>query len=135
MLGIPADVNITRQFRVLVGMLAREPLREFWDYLSIEGFYFGDFGLNVRALDSKVWAICQEQKLVLITANRKAAGPDSLEETIRNNNSPESYPVLTFSDPTRFLKDKAYASKVADNVLDFLLDIEIYRGSGRLYVP
>ena len=135
MLGILADVNITRQFRVLVSMLAQEPWREFWDYLCIKEFYFEDVGLDAKAPDSQVWAICQSKKLVLITANRNAAGPDSLEEAIRKHNSPDDLPVLTLSNHKRFLKDKAYASKVADKAIDFLLDIEIYRGSGRLYVP
>jgi hypothetical protein len=33
------------------------------------------------------------------------------------------------------VRDKAYAERVAERLLDYLMTIENYRGVGRLYVP
>ena len=38
-------------------------------------------------------------------------------------------------DADRMLRDKAYASAVADKVLQYLFDMNQHRGAGRLYVP
>ena len=72
---------------------------------------------------------------MLLTENRNAEGPESLEETIRTLNTPNSLPVLTMTNPRRFARDKSYADRVTDRVLDYLLDLDNLRGTGRLYVP
>jgi hypothetical protein len=35
----------------------------------------------------------------------------------------------------RVLRDRLYAEAVANRLLEFLFDIDSYRGSGRLYLP
>ena len=42
----------------------------------------------------------------MITGNRNDDGPDSLEATTRNENQPESLPVITIGDADRVLRDR-----------------------------
>jgi hypothetical protein len=72
---------------------------------------------------------------VLLTSNRNADGPDSLEATIRAENQPDSLPVITISNHERVLQDRQYAERVAESLLDYLERIDEVRGTGRLYVP
>ena len=46
-----------------------------------------------------------------------------------------SLPVFTLANEQRVLRDRLYAEAVADRLLEFLFDIDSYRGTGRLYVP
>jgi hypothetical protein len=71
----------------------------------------------------------------LITANRHDEGPDSLESTIRDLNEPLSLPVFTIADPGLVLASRDYAERVALQVLEFLLELDNFRGVGRLFVP
>jgi hypothetical protein len=96
---------------------------------------FRDLGLAPAASDAVVWQICQDQQIALITANRNADGPDSLEETLRTRNRPDSLPVFTVSDAQRVLHSPDYAERVAVKLLDYLMNIDRVRGTGRLYLP
>ncbi len=71
----------------------------------------------------------------MITGNRNDDGPTSLEATIRNENQPDSLPVITIGDADRVLRDRIYAEKVAERLLDYLMRIDEVRGTGRIYVP
>ena len=75
--------------------------RELWFDLSISVESFESLGLRS---DATIWRTCQEQKLILITANRNADGPSSLETVIRDENQPESLPVMTLADARRVLR-------------------------------
>ena len=69
--------------------------------------------LSYNAPDALIWRTCQREGLVLITGNRNDDGADSLEATIRNENQPDSLPVITIADADRVLQDRLYAEKVA----------------------
>jgi hypothetical protein len=71
----------------------------------------------------------------LITANRNKRGPDSLEAVIQHENQPDSLPVITIADSKRVLKDRQYAHTVAERLLEKLIAIDDFRGTGRIYVP
>jgi len=92
-------------------------------------------GLSNKANDSEVWQKCQSEDVILFTGNRNGDGPTSLELTIRQHNQPDSLPVITLGNPRRFTLDRAYAERAADQFLGYLLDLGVYRGAGRLYVP
>ncbi len=79
--------------------------------------------------------MCQREGLVLLTGNRNHDGDDSLEETIWQHSQPHSLPVITISDVRRFGKDSAYDARLAEDLLTYLVDIDKYRSTGRLYVP
>jgi hypothetical protein len=38
------------------------------------------------------------------------------------------------ANPERFLSDKAYAARAADRLLQYLADLNNYRGTGWLYI-
>ena len=82
-----------------------------------------------------MWEVCQREQVVLLTANRNDAGPESLEATMQQHNTPESLSVFTLANDQRMLRDRPYAEAVADRLIEFLFDIDSYRGTGRLYLP
>lgn len=82
-----------------------------------------------------MWRKCQSNQLILVTANRNAKGQDSLEATIRQLNTPDSLPVITLANARRLMHGKKYAERAANKLLEYLFDIDVHRGSGRLYIP
>jgi hypothetical protein len=58
-----------------------------------------------------------------------------LESTIRSGNDETCLPVFTLANEDRFQNSREYASRVVEDLLEYLLDIELYRGTGRLYLP
>jgi len=72
---------------------------------------------------------------VLITANRNREGEDSLEATIRRENTPTCLPVITLTDPSRIVHEKQYARRAAERLIEHLFDIEKMLGTGRLFIP
>ena len=71
----------------------------------------------------------------MITANRDDDGPDSLESVIWSENQPDSLPVVTVADPDCVLRDRLYAEMVAERLLEKLIAVDDFRGTGRIYVP
>jgi hypothetical protein len=82
-----------------------------------------------------VWKTCQAHSVILVTANRNKRGSESLEATIQELNDSTCLPVLTIAAPQRLRKDTDYREHVAARMLDILMHIEEYRGTGRLYLP
>jgi hypothetical protein len=70
-----------------------------------------------------------------VTANRNADDPDSLAATIRTEGAPDSLPVLTIGNIDRLMNSREYAERVMLKLLDYLLDLDAYRGTGRLCLP
>jgi hypothetical protein len=132
--GIVADVNIEGYFQHLLRLFAEPARRNLWEGLAWATATLEELGLPSNAPDAEVWITCQQHQLILITDNRNAKGLDSLEATIRTLNSPTSFPVFTLGDARRFLHDRAYAEAVADQLLEYLFDIEKLRGAGRMYL-
>jgi hypothetical protein len=135
MAGIVADHNIEGHFVLLLRLWTSAAWEPLWKSLSVEIESFERLGLPYETSDRDLWQACQQRGLVLITANRNDDGPDSLEATIRNLNQPSSLPVLTIADPESVLTNPDYAERVAMQVLEFLLDLDNVRGTGRLFVP
>ena len=117
------------------GFFRVPPWREFWHRLGIQAFSFEELGLTFESPDSLVWRACQVNDIVLITGNRNKRGPDSLEATLLRENDATKLPVLTLSDARRVSKNKTYANSVVEKLIEYLLEIDRYRGSGRLYLP
>src|SRR5262245_64256852 len=92
--AILADNNIARHLTVLVRILGGPDLREFWDSLHLPLTTFRELGLTEEASDAVVWQVCQREQVVLVTANRNDDGPDSLEATIRTQNTPDCLPLF-----------------------------------------
>lgn len=135
MKALLSDVNILGHVRILADILEGREWRGVWALLKLELLAFDDLNLSIETADSDLWQLCQEREMILITANRNANDPASLETTIRTRNTAGSLPVFTIAGPEKILYSRAYAERVVERILDYLIDIENYRGTGRLYLP
>jgi hypothetical protein len=133
--GILADNDVAGYFRILQHHFESDAWREIWHGLQCPVHTFRDVGLPVDASDRIVWRECQRRQVILVTANRNDDGPDSLVAVIRQLNTVDCLPVITLADPKRIGLEKSYASRVAERILEFLMDVEQLRGAGRLFVP
>jgi hypothetical protein len=132
MRGILADINVEGILTVLVHIWLSDIWREFWHDLGLSIQDFDSLGLPFDSTDKVVWRTCQVQRLVLITGNRNADEPDSLELVIRTENKADSLPVVTLANSERILNDRLYAEKTAEKLLDYLTRIDDFRGAGRI---
>jgi hypothetical protein len=123
---------IQRHVQVLLHLLASEEWRGLWEPLQLSVETFRTLGLPRNAPDADIWHLCQERELILITGNRNADGPDSLEVTIRVHNTPTCLPVITVGSTEDILHSRVYAERVVEKLLGYLREIDNYRGTGRL---
>ncbi len=104
------------------------------DLLDIRFLRFVEIGLPAPSTDRDVWRRAQAESMLLLTANRSMTGLDSLEETIRQENTAASLPVLTVGVVER-LEVRSYRENVADRIAEVVFDLDRYLGIGRLFVP
>jgi hypothetical protein len=135
LLSILADNNDEGHVNLLLQVLQRTPWRDVWADAAVAVHTFETLGLPRHASDVVLWEACQQYNVVLITANRNRDGDTSLEATIQHHNKPDSLPVFTLANPERILRDRTYAELVAERLLERLLDIDHYRGVGRIFLP
>ena len=133
--AIMADHDIEGQVRALLRLLTSAAWDEIWHELAMRVESFARLELPENTPDAVLWQFCQTQQIILITGNRNKAGPEALEAVIERNNTPISLPVLTIGAPPLVLSSRTYAERVATRLLEVLLDVEQYRGTGRLYLP
>ncbi len=125
------DYNLTGDAVLFWGTLSAEG----WlDLLSIRFFTFQEVGLPMDSSDRVVWDFAQTNQMILITANRNMKGDDSLEQTMREENTPTSLPILTVGNPDRF-DESSYRQKCATRLIEILFDLENYMGVGRIFIP
>jgi hypothetical protein len=135
MLAIMADHDVEGQMQVLLRLLTTAEWHEVWRELAVHVESFAHLGLPTDSSDAELWQICQTQQIILITGNRNSLGPEALEAVMARDKTLTSLPVLTIADPRRILSSPAYAERVAIRLLEYLLDLENYRGTRRLYLP
>ena len=135
MTRVMADNDVRGHVVRLLEMCRSSPLYELWRGLHVELCTFDDFDLAENASDATVWRACQEHGVILITANRNADWPESLEITMRNENSSQCLPVLTLSDRDRIPGDRQYAEAVFQRLIEVIMDLENLRGAARFFLP
>ncbi len=135
MAGIMPDHNVEGHFVVLLRLWTSDAWKAVWESLQLEVESFKRLGIPYDLSDHDLWQLCQQRDIILLTANRNDEGPDSLETTMRTLNIPSSLPVLTITTPELVLASRNYAERVAIQVLEYLLDLDHFRGVGRLFVP
>jgi hypothetical protein len=135
MLRIMSDNDVRGHVGRLMDLCQTPPWASLWCELECAVCTFDDLGLPEDATDARVWQACQDGDVLLITGNRSAEGPESLEMTIRQRNTPDCLPVLTLADRDRTLRDRAYAEAVLERLFEVLFDVENMRGAGRLFLP
>lgn len=114
-----------------------------WGMLAAEGWLemvplrlvtFADVGLAFDSSDREVWRFAQAQEMLLLTDNRSMQGTDSLEQTLREENTPTSFPILTIGSLDR-LDERRYREQCVIRLVEIVLDLEYYLGASRLYLP
>lgn len=133
--GLLADVNAEGHLRAILTVCRGAAWREFWHSIGVTVHTFTTAGLPTTTPDDELWDWCQGRDTLLLTSNRNARGPDSVQATIVKRGSVRDLPVLTLSDPDRVLRDRAYVEDVAVRVMAILDELERSRGSGRLWLP
>jgi hypothetical protein len=132
---ILSDHDVQGQVSRLMDLCQRPTHGGLWRELGCVLCTFEDFELSADATDATIWQTCQDHAILLITGNRNAEGPASLEMTIRQRNTPDCLPVLTLADPDRIQRDRQYAEAVVERLFDILIDPGALRDTGRLYLP
>lgn len=135
MKGILADHNADGHVEVLLRTWLSDEWLAMWNELDVPLLTFAALGLSSDVDDATLWRTCQQEQVVLITNNRNAEGPGSLQHVIRSETTVACWPVFTLANAERIRKDKDYAERTAVRLLEYLLDIENYRGTARIYVP
>jgi len=104
------------------------------DLLSLRLVLFDDVGLPTDGSDRDVWRFAQQNGMVLLTGNRRMKEADSLEKTIREENTPVSLPVVTIGNVSRML-DRGYLERCKLRLLEVMLYLDYYAGAGRVFIP
>ncbi|MBW4693064.1 MAG: ACP S-malonyltransferase [Lyngbya sp. HA4199-MV5] len=126
------DYNLAGHAEILLGNIASQGWLEL---LPIRFFTFKEMNLSINSNDRIVWQLAQANQMILLTANRSMKGENSLEQVLREENTKDSFPVITIGDANRFLADRLYRNRCADRILEIVLEIEIWMGVGRLFIP
>lgn len=128
---ILVDYNLTGYLVLFQGTLAAEG----WlDLLSIRFVTLQEAGLAVDTNDRTIWQFAQSNQMLLLTANRNAKGEDSLEQTIREECTSTSLPVITIGKLDRLI-EREYRERCSARLVDIVFFIENYLGVGRLFIP
>ena len=135
MLAIMADHDIEGQMQLVLRLLTSTEWHTLWTELAVRIESFASLGLPANTSDAALWQLCQMQQIILITGNRNEDGPESLEAVLQASNTPASLPVFTISEPQRLLSSRAYTHRVVERLMEYLVDVENLRGTGRLYLP
>lgn len=125
------DYNLKGYVVLLQGTLASEG----WlNLLSIRFMILEEVGLAVDSSDRLIWQFAQANQMLLLTANRNAKGKDSLEQTIREEGTPTSLPVITIGSIDRLI-EREYREQCSARLAEIVLYIENYLGVSRLFIP
>jgi hypothetical protein len=128
---ILVDHNLEGYVVLLQGTLASEG----WlDLLSIRFLFMEEAGLATDSNDRVVWRYAQLNQMILLTANRRMIGEDSLEQTIREENTPTSLPVVTIGTVGR-LSNREYRERCAARLAEIIMYPENSIGVGRIFIP
>ena len=135
--GLLADENAGGALDRLYDRLKKLKLLPMLDGEGISYAKFHDLGLPAGFPDRDLWRTCQADGWALLTDNRNADGPDSLQATFADSWAFGALPVLTVSDKRRFSRDDDYADAVAADVADILYGLPDgeYRYAPRIFVP
>jgi predicted nuclease of predicted toxin-antitoxin system len=125
------DYNLDGYAVVLLGILAKNGWLEL---LSIRFVTFREADLSMDSSDRTVWCYAQANQMMILTANRNMKGEDSLEQVMREENTPTSFPVITIGNLDR-IDEYDYREQCVDRIVEIIIDIDNYLGVGRLFIP
>ncbi|MCU0541454.1 MAG: DUF5615 family PIN-like protein [Oscillatoriaceae cyanobacterium Prado104] len=125
------DYNLDGYALIFLGILVKGGWLEF---ASVQFVTFREVGLAMESSDRVVWRYAQEHQMMILTANRNMKGGDSLEQVMREENTENSLPVLTIGSLDR-LSEADYRQRCAERLIEIVVDIDNYKGVGRLFIP
>ncbi len=125
------DYNLDGYALIFLGMLTKLGWLEF---TAIEFVTFKEVGLSMDSSDRVVWRYAQGHQMMILTANRNMKGEDSLEQVMREENTETSFPVVTIGNLDRF-SESDYRERCVERLIEVVIDIEQYKGVGRLFIP
>ena len=132
MITLLADHNLEGHARLLLGTLQ---MMGWVELLELRLATFAELGLAQDNSDREVWRRSQELGMLPLTDNRNNEGSDSLEQTLLDEFSPASLPVLTVGSSERLRADRHYRQACAERMVEILVDLDRYMGTPRLYIP
>lgn len=124
------DYNLDGYALIFLGLLTKLGWLEL---ISIRFVTFREVGLLMESSDLLVWRYAQENQMMILTANRNMKGEDSLEQVMREENTQNSFPVLTIGNLER-LDETDYRERCVERLIEIVLDIDNYKGAGRLFI-
>lgn len=131
MITILADHNIEGQALLLWGALSAGG----WlDFFPMQLVFFTDVGLPEDSTDREVWRFAQTNQMIILTDNRNMDGPDSLEQTMREENTLTSLPILTIGRTSRITQAE-YRERCAIRIMEIAMELDDNLGVGRLFIP
>lgn len=131
MIRVLVDHNMEGQAELLWDTLAADG----WiDLVPLEFVRFVDIKLPITTDDRMVWRLVQAQQMILLTDNRSMKGASSLEQTLREELTTTSTPVITVGNLRRLI-ERDYRAACAERLCEILLDLEDYLGMSRLFIP
>lgn len=131
MIGLLIDHNIEGQAALLWTTITTEG----WlDLIPMRLMRFSDIELAHDSNDRIVWRIAQKHQLLLLTANRNMDDQDSLEQTLREENTLSALPVITISSIDRML-EMPYRIRCATRIAEIAIYVSNYLGTGRIFIP
>jgi hypothetical protein len=125
------DYNLDGYALIFLGILTKLGWLEF---ISIQFVTFKEAGLLMESSDRIVWCYAQENQMMILTANRNMKGEDSLEQVIREENTENSFPVLTIGSLDR-LSEADDRERCVERLIEIVVEIDRYKGAGRLFIP
>lgn len=131
MITVLADHNIEGQAALLWSTMATSG----WLELTLFRLStFAEIGLPLTSTDRVLWRFVQAHGILFLTGNRNMDGEESLEQVIREENHTAALPVLTIGSLDRMV-ERSYREACADRLVEIGLDLDNYRGAGRIYLP
>jgi len=118
------DYNLNGYALVFLGILTK---LSWLELVSIQFVTFRDLGLSIESSDRIVWRYAQENQMMILTANRNMKGKDSLEQVMREENTANSFPVITIGNLDR-LDEVDYRERYVERLIEIVLDIDNYLG-------
>lgn len=125
------DYNLDGYALIFIGLLTKLGWLEF---IPIQLVTFRDAGLSMDSSDRVIWNYAQAHQMMILTANRNMKGQDSLEQVMREENTENSFPVVTIGSLDHF-SEADYRERCVERLIEIVIDIDQYKGVGRLFIP
>jgi len=128
MITILADHNMEGQAIRLWDTLVKTELTQL---APMKFAMFTDVDLAKDSSGRDVWRFVPANRMLLLTDNRSDNEINSLEHTIREENTVTALPVLTIGKLSR-MKERYYRERCAEKIAEIVSDLKNYQGTGRI---